>query len=39
MVTSHHLRCIGMELGQVQGMGLGAMGPYILYKNVHTGLR
>ena len=29
--------CIGQ--GQVQGTGLGLMGPNILYRNVHTGPR
>ena len=28
-----------MEPGQVQGMGLGAMGTNMLCRNVHTGLR
>ena len=36
MVYSH---CMGMELEQVQGMGMGAMGPNVLYRNGHTGTR
>ena len=34
-----HSHCPGTELGQVQEVGLGLMGPNILYRNVHTGLR
>ena len=36
MAYSH---CMGQGLGQVQGTGLGAMGPIILYRNVHSGPR
>ena len=36
MAYSH---CTGTGPGQVQGMGLGAKGTYMLYRNVHTGLR
>ena len=36
MVYSH---CTGMELGQVQGTVPGQIGPYVVYKIVHTGLR
>ena len=36
-----YAHCTGLEPGQVQGTGLGAIGPYssILYRNVQTGLR
>ena len=36
MAYSH---CTVTGLGQVQGMGPGAMDPNILYRNVHTGPR
>ena len=36
MAYSH---CARPGTGQVQGMGLGLMGPNILYRNVHTDLR
>ena len=29
----------GTGSGQVQGAGLGPMGPNVLYRNVHIGLR
>ena len=31
--------CTGPGPGQVQGTGLGLMGPSILYRTLHTGLR
>ena len=31
--------CTGPGLGQVQGTGLGLMGPSIFYRNLYTGLR
>ena len=36
MAYSHYT---GTTLGQVHGAGPGVMGPNILYRNVHTGLR
>ena len=36
MAYSH---CTGTVLGQVQGTEPGGMGPNVLYRNVHTGLR
>ena len=31
--------CMEVGSGQVQGMRLGLIGPIILYRNVHTGLK
>ena len=31
--------CTGTGLGQVQGTGMELIGPNILHRNVHTGLR
>ena len=40
MAYSRIFSCfVGTGLEQVQGTGLGAMGPTILYRKVHTGPR